>query len=282
MPTTLRCLALAAVLAMLPSCRSVMDALAGDEKPSARIVGLRLADLSLDGISVLADVEVKNPYSVAIPLLGLDFALASGGTAFLRGESETSGTIEARGSRVLPVRATVGFSGLIEALSGVRPGAVVPYALEVGVSVDAPVLGRLRLPVKKSGELPVPTLPDIELRRIRLETLGLDEVEAVLRIRIGNGNEFPLDLAKLATSLSLGGTPIVGARTRRPTTIAAGEKGVVEIPVRFSPLRAGAAVFGLLSGDEAAFGLKGSLDVETPFGPLSMPFAVDGTVPLVR
>jgi LEA14-like dessication related protein len=270
------------LLLLLPSCESARKMLEGSDKPTARVKSARVEDLRLDGIDLAFDVEVKNPYDVAIPLLGVDFALASGGKPFLKGSLDESGTIAAKGARVLPVGAAVAFADLLNLLSDVKPGAVLPYTLDLGVSVDAPVVGRLRLPVTQKGKLPVPTLPDIEVKGIELDKVSPGEVTAVLRLKIDNLNAFPLDLVELGSSFSLGGTPVADARSRKAVRFEGGKKGGLEIPISFSPLRAGMAVLGLLSGSEANYGLEGTLSTKTPFGALSMPFRVGGTAPLER
>ena len=70
----------------------------GDAQPQARVTRVDLRDLSLDGLTLRFDIEVENPYGVALPLLGLDYALASRGTRFLSGNAETEGSVPARGS----------------------------------------------------------------------------------------------------------------------------------------------------------------------------------------
>ena len=57
----------------------------------------------------------------------------------------------------LPV--TLNYIDLVKAFKDVRPGSVVPYEAVVGLSLDAPVLGRIRLPIDRSGELTVPSIP---------------------------------------------------------------------------------------------------------------------------
>jgi hypothetical protein len=47
---------------------------------------------------------------------------------------------------------------MLKALKGVRPGSKIPYGAELGLSVDTPALGLIRLPLKKEGELVLPTV----------------------------------------------------------------------------------------------------------------------------
>ena len=130
-------------------------------KPTAEIVGASLQNISLDSAELLFDVEVNNPYLIPLPMLDADYALASRGVGFLSGEAPLTGTIPAGESKVLGLPVKINFLQLMQALEGVIPGSVVPYDADLGLSVDAPLLGRLRLPMARQGEIAVPTLRDI-------------------------------------------------------------------------------------------------------------------------
>ena len=185
---------LLALLASLAGCQAVQDVLAAADKPTARVTAVHFADLSLQGIGLVFDVEIRNPYSVSLPLLGMDVALSSRGKQFLSGASEVSGTVPAKGSRTVPVRADVDFAGMRPVVTAVTPAPLVPWKAALTRSVDAPGVGRLALPLSKSGELPVPTVPGVSLKRIEWRKLTLDEAQAVLHVDLKNTNSFVLDL----------------------------------------------------------------------------------------
>lgn len=46
----------------------------------------------------------------------------------------------------------------LRALKNVELGSKIPYKADVGLSVDTPALGMLRLPLKKEGEVVIPTV----------------------------------------------------------------------------------------------------------------------------
>lgn len=126
-------------------------------KPTASITGMKLQGLSLTDATMLFDVKVDNPYMVAIPLGNLDYALASQGQQFLSGNSVMQGTIPANASKTLPVPLKVNFLKLIGAVKGAHPGASIPYKADMGLSLDVPVMGALRVPMSKEGKLDIPT-----------------------------------------------------------------------------------------------------------------------------
>ena len=148
--------------------------------------------------------------------------------------------------------------------------------------MDAPVVGRLALPVRHRSELPVPTVPDVSLKTVEFETLKPDEVKAVLAIDVSNGNAFALSALDLDLGLTLAGTRILGTKTPRATKVEAGKTTRIEIPVSFSPLAAGLATYSMLTGSGATYGLSGTLAARTPFGDLALPVDVSGETTFSR
>ena len=211
----------------------------------------------------------------------MDVALSSRGKQFLSGASEVSGTVPAKGSRTVPVRADVDFAGMLSVVTSVKPGAVVPWKADLTLSVDAPGVGRLALPLSKSGELPVPTVPGVSLKRIEWRKLTLDEAQAVLHVDLKNTNSFVLDLVTLGYDLKLGGQRVAGAKVERATSFGAGKARTLEIPLTLRPIALGLGAFNVLRGEDASYGLAGSIRAETPFGALDLPYAAEGTVPFV-
>lgn len=276
---TIRRAALTALIALatgLAGCETLQGFVDTAPKPSARIKAVNLGALSLEQAALNFDVEIDNPYSVGLPLVDLDYAIASDGRAFLSGAAPISGSIPARGSRIVTVPATVRFADLMGALEGVRPGAVVPYTADLNLSVDAPGLGEVKLPLQKRGELPIPTVPSVALESIDWESLTLERAAALLTIRITNLNQFPLDLSRLDYALSLAGTPVVETSLRQAVSFSAGGEGVLEIPIALAPKDLGLAAFRMLTGDGAGYELGGLMNVDTPFGPLDLPFQSAG------
>jgi LEA14-like dessication related protein len=242
------------------------------EEPDVRVTGVALQGFSLEEVTLAFDVEVENPYSVALPLVDLDYALSSGGSPFLSGQSSLSGTVPAGSSRQVTLPATITYARLVHALSGVRPGAVIPYTANLGLSVDAPVLGRVRIPLRKEGELPVPAVPEVKIANVEWDRLGLNEARGRVTLEVANTNGFSLDLSKMTYAVSVNSTQVAGSAVEKPVSIAAdGGEGTIEIPVSFSPVNLGLGLFQALTSGEATFAVTGDMSVETPYGPLTMP-----------
>ena len=278
-----RLFAFALICASLVSgCQSLQDLIGGAPKPTAHVIGVSIRGLSLENIVLLFDVEVENPYATSLPLIDLGYSLTSGGTKFLEGTVKPTGSIAARGKQVIQLPVTVALSSLLATLKGVKPGSIVPYTADFKIGVDAPVLGRLDIPLSKSGELPVPAVPHVELTSLAIGKLSLDQMTASAKVQVTNTNQFPLDLTRLGVSFALGGLEVGSSRLAHSVNMPAGQSATVEVPLSFSPRTAGIGLVNLLRGNQIAYKVYGSVDANTRFGPLSLPFSQIGNTPISR
>ena len=268
--------------ALVAGCQSMQDIIGGVPKPTAHVIGASIRGLTLENIVLLFDVEIENPYAASLPLIDLGYSLTSGGAKFLEGTVTPTGSIPARGKQVIQLPATVPFSSMFAALKGVKPGAIVPYTADFRIGVDAPVLGRLDVPFSKNGELPVPAVPQVELSSLAIGKLTLDEMKATAKLKVKNTNQFPLDLTKLGVSFALGGQEVGSSRLSNSVNLPAGEATTLDVPLSFSPRAVGIGLVNLLRGNQIAYKVSGSIDANTRFGPLSLPFSHIGNTPISR
>jgi LEA14-like dessication related protein len=270
------------VVVLLWGCETVKQVLDTAPRPSARIVGTHLQNLALDKVHLVFDVEVSNPYSVSLPLVDVSYSLSSSGRAVLQGNVRPEGSIAARGSQIIQIPTVLQFAALAKTLGGIRPGSLLPYEANLTLSVDAPALGPLSLPLSESGEVPIPAVPQVELISFDIASLNVDSVKANAKLRMKNTNEFPLDLSKIGFNLSLGGKEVSRIVFSNTTRLTPGQVATIYVPLSFSPRAFGTGMLGLLRGDKTGYSLTGSLEAGTPFGPLTLPLNSNGTTPIAR
>lgn len=263
-------------------CETLRSIAADAPRPTADITSLRVTGLSLESASVEVGVRVANPYAVPLPVADMTYALSSGQATFLTGAAGAQGTIPARASRDFALPATIRFADLMQAVSGIRPGAMVPYAVDSVISLDTEALGRVEVPLKKEGELPVPAPPTVSVDSIEWGELTFSNASATVNLRLGNPNAFGVDVSRIAYGLSLGGTEVARTDLAHAATIAPGRDAVLRLPLSFSPRGAGAGLFNVLMGRGASYGVSGQLSVTTPFGPLTLPLSGGGETSFTR
>ena len=270
------------LVSLLAGCQSLQDMAGMAQKPTAQVIGTSIRGLSLSNAVLLFDVEVSNPYATALPLANLSYALNSGGKKILEGSVQPTGSIPAKGKQVLQLPVTVGFAPVMTALKGVKPGAVVPYTVDFKLGVEAPVVGLLEVPLSKSGELPIPAVPEVEMTAYEIGKLGLDQTTGTVKLRVRNTNQFPLDLKRLGMSFALGGQEVGTTRISDAASLQAGETATLSVPLSFAPRTVGASLFNLLRGKQIAYKVAGSIEANTRFGPISIPYSKIGNTAVVR
>ncbi len=263
-------------------CGMVQDMLSAGRKPTVGLKDVRFQDISFTDARMLFDLQVSNPYSLPMPLTDAAYRLTSGGRELLRGEDFVGGIIPARQARIVTVPMRVDFANVLDVLKNVRAGSVIAYTLEGNLKVEPPELGEMRIPIRTEGEMPVPASPDVSLDEIRWGEISMTDAQGTLVIEVTNRNEFTSALRQVSYALQLSGREIATATTAATADLAAGETGTVEVPVRFSPSAAGAAVLSILRGQSARYTLAGNVTVDTPFGEISLPYSHSGEAPMRR
>jgi LEA14-like dessication related protein len=260
-------------------------------KPTASIRGAKLAGLSLDGVRIDFDVNVKNPSRESLTFTSLNYALtnsATGGDPFIEGvnpQAAAALSVPARSSKSLTVPAVISFPQLLEALDQAQPGSVVPYRAEFALLTSPTLLGNtadnvtpqpLALPMSFEGKFPVPNLPEVELTDLSWEEPGLISIRGNATLRIKNTNQFPVDLRSFGYSVQLAGATLASGGLGSSTRFAPGQTRDIQIPLRLSALKLGAAVLDSSRKGTAALRLKGNAKIETEFGPLGFNFDKSG------
>jgi LEA14-like dessication related protein len=134
----------------------------------------------------------------------------------------------------------------------------------------------MNLPLDRSGEIPVPAIPEINLATFDIDTLGIEKISGTAKLRIRNTNQFAIDLSLIRFDLAMGGKKVASTRLRNTSKLAPGQSAIVDLPIAFSPRAAGTGLLNLLAGNDAGYAISGRLDVMTRYGELALPFSQRG------
>ncbi len=155
----------ALLIGFFTSCETMQQAL-NLNKPTARLVALRFQDVKLDSATLLFDVEIDNHYPVNLPLTNFDYSLSSSVNKLLSGSTNTQGSVPAKSTKSVSLPTKINYIEMLKALKGVMPGSKIPYNAEMALSVDAPGLGPIKIPLKKEGELVLPSISETTVKDI--------------------------------------------------------------------------------------------------------------------
>ena len=240
-------------------------------KPTAEIIGVKIVDFGLQDLTLQFDSKITNPNVMKIPLVNLDYSLASGGRQFLSGDAPLQGFVPANGTKVVPLKAKVGFASLLKVLSGFRPGSVVPYEGALGLSVDVPLAGKLRLPLKNSGSIPIPAVPSVEITEIKWDKLTFTRAGGKIRLKLTNRCDYPVSMKDVGFNLILADADVGRFGTVREVRCQPNAPSEIELDLGVSPADIGLAAFNILRGKGASYKLKGAMKMDTEYGSLDIP-----------
>ncbi len=281
----LSALPLLALPTLLTSCSSVQQlAQSSNLMPSARVAGVSLDGFSFDGVDMLFDLAVSGATPAAATLSAVDWQLDFAGTRFLTGSTDQDLVVTSGQETHLQIPATIGFSELFNTVTNLASADELPYRFKADLGIDVPVLGRVSLPVSKTGALPAVHTPKISLDALDMRNLSFRGADLALRLNVDNPNAFGLALQSLDYDLGLAGSAVANGTTRTSAEFPSHGTGSIELPLHLDFLSAGRALFSALSGDRIDAKLSGQMDLSSTLPELAnlqLPFNTQEQIPIL-
>jgi LEA14-like dessication related protein len=264
-------------LLILTSCATleqVSQALEG-QKPSAKVEGLRLTGLDMNGVDLTFDVGVDNPNPVGISLAALDYDLKLFGSSFLQGAQPMGMKVAASGKSQVQVPVRLGFQQLLNSYRQLKGAEQVGYELDLGMGFEVPVLGKVRVPASYQGQLPIPEMPSVSLKSVDVDQLTLSGAKLLLELQVDNPNSFSLLLDKLDYNLKLNGYDVGGGVVNQAARVQQDGRGVISLPLSLDFAQAGMGLYKALLGKGVSYDLSGLMQASS-----SNPILSGFTIPL--
>ncbi|KAM0969064.1 hypothetical protein ACFX13_017637 [Malus domestica] len=248
----------------------------GFGKPTADVAAVHIPSINLERAEIVVDVLIKNPNPVPIPLIDINYLIESDGRKLVSGLIPDAGTIHAHGEETVKVPVHLVYDDIKSTYDDIKPGSIIPYRVKVDLIVDVPVIGRITIPLEKTGEIPIPYKPDVDVEKIRFQTFSFEETVAVLHLKLENMNDFDLGLNALDYEIWLCDESIGGAELAKSANLT--KKGItyVDVPITFRPKDFGSALWDMIRGKGTGYSIKGNINVDTPFGAMKLPIVKEG------
>lgn len=279
-------LALAALVLGLAACTPMMKQVFENQKPQVSVVDQRLTGLDFEKVSIAFGIQVDNPNPIGIDLQGLDYDLKLGGHSFVAGKQDKQMNIAASGSSRIELPLSMTFKEIEKGLSGLKGKEQVPYELTTGLLIRVPLLGTVRYPVVSQGVLPIPQLPKLALKGIKLKSVSITGATLALSLLVDNPNNFNVALNALNYDLTINGKHWASGNSQALGDIKEKQKSLITLPVTISLMDLGSGFSNLLkSGADLNYNLVGKLNASTSnklIGNFDMPFENSGRVKMTQ
>ncbi|KAI6702533.1 hypothetical protein NL676_011669 [Syzygium grande] len=130
-------------------------------KPEASVTHVDLKHVTRECVEYNAKVSVKNPYSHSLPICEISYSLKSAGREIASGKIPDPGSLKASDTTMLDVPVKTPYSILVSLARDIGADWDIDYQLDIGLTIDLPIVGDITIPVSTKGEIKLPTLSDV-------------------------------------------------------------------------------------------------------------------------
>jgi LEA14-like dessication related protein len=245
------------------------------QKPVVNLSDVKMTGLSFDSVDLLFHIDIDNPNNVGIKLAGFDYDLQIEDNSFINGKQDNGLAIKANGSEIIKLPLTLKFKDIYNTFSIVKDLDSVQYKLNSGLSFNLPVLGDIRIPVTKSGNIPTLKLPSINFKKLKMDQIKLTGADLTLQIKVDNHNAFAFILKNIDYKLNVAGTQWIDGKMNQSMNISAKQENIINIPISLNFLSMGQSVYNIVNGNQSLnYSLKGNADMGS-----SLPLLGDFNIP---
>ena len=263
------------------SCSSLRDA-ANVQEPNVSFQDMSIDRITFDGVTLLFDFEVENPNSFGVSGSGYNYEFFINESSFISGIEEEDFSLGRESKQTIQVPVTLNFNEVYNSFRSLVQQDSLSYALDTEVEFDSPVLGSRKVPVRASGELPIPKAPKISLGEFDVKDISLSGAEIEVSFEVENPNPFAISIANTAYELAVNSREWLDTTLDENIRIASSGKQTIRIPIRLNSSQMGSALMDIMSGNTAfEYDLKGSADISADLEGFrdgqSFPFDLSGT-----
>ena len=265
-------LLLAAVVPLMTGCETIksLGLLEGLKKPEIRSITPRITGLNFKAIDMAFDVDVHNPYSVALKTPKFKYGLDLADQSFLESDALAEADLPANDTGTITLPVQLGYKDIWKGFQQFKDASEVPYTLK-GALVVTPFGKDIELPMQKKGVFPILKPPKFSDYQFAKPDISLGKAKVALDMAVQNPNVFGMNLENLGYALKLGEIEVGNLKATPLGELKAGESQRVKLTGSISGID---AVKQILSGDALGMvQLTPVGSITTPYGKVKPPGA---------
>lgn len=274
------------LLILVISQCAMLDQLANVQKPDANVKDVKVTGLSFQDIDLNIVMNIENPNAFGVRLASYDYSLSSQNTEIISGTEPSGLQIMANGQQSVSVPVNLKFQKLYDLYSSIKNQDSTALQFEAGLGFELPVIGPIRVPLRKEFHVPVIKLPKIKVEQLKLSKLNLTSADLDLVLQVENNNYFDLLMKNLNFDLNVNGLEWAKGNLASTKTMSSNKSSEYHIPFSLNLFTMGTTVIQLLKGNSD---LDYKFNADVDFGSslpmlkeLNMPIQTSGKVPLIK
>lgn len=198
--------------------------------PTLANASMQIGNITPDSVKATMAVELRNNVPVTMRVDSFSYITRLDGEPLARGDKSEPTVVKSRGMSKLEVPVNVDLSKVADKVKEVQQDCVDVQTTMI-LYTRLPVVGQERIPVTVSKKVYIPKLPKIEVAGVDITDMGMNEGEAVVRLRIINYNPFPVTIKRVNYRFRVGGDDL-DVRGTEEKDVTFNEKGTEIMPIR--------------------------------------------------
>lgn len=246
------------------------------QKPSATYDKMELTNVSFDQATLLFYFQIHNPNPIGTSIDRVSYQLDLNGKKFIKGDLKQGITLAASGAVPLSFPVTIRYFDFFESIRDFVVSDHIQYVLSGSMRI-----GPFDVPYRTSGNVPVPRLPEISLKRIRIDQISLSGATLCFTIGLKNENTFALQPQALHYDIAMADISFASGKATKIKSVQSVQESLIELPVTIDFINLGRSAYHVLSGSSSDYRLSGDLEMNIPgIGIKKIPFEKQGDVSL--
>ncbi len=243
------------------SCATIKE-FASMQKPTARISDFKVTNFSLQDIELTFDMEVDNPNPVTVALSQYDYDLQLNSQSLVKGSQPTNSSVEASAKSVVQIPVSFGFKDLYNLASSLKDKDETDFNFAANAEIDVPILGKITIPVNKTGTLPVVKFPSINVGSVKVSKLSFTKIDLEVQVDIDNPNSFDLNFDNLNYNFALNGIKAISGKSENTINVLKKSGSKLTLPISLNLFELGSEVRkALVDGKPFEYSITGNADV---------------------
>ena len=277
-----------AVVVLSTACSSLDQAMqmAKIDKPTVSMSDARITGISFDQARLEFTLDVNNPNPIPVQFAGFDYNFLVNGYQLLAGEQRDGVKVAANQTSQVKLPLVLKFADIFELVKGLSDSQTLDYAIKTDALLDLPIMGMVRVPAEKTGQVPVPRIPKISLDGIKIKKLGFTGADVEIGLNLDNPNAFDIDIRNLGYDLVVNGQRWLQSQGKDTISLAKSGSSQVKVPLHLSFLDMGRTLANLLTQQSPLeYQLVGNMNMDTSLPMLkdiALPFRQEGSVSPLR
>ena len=264
---------------------STLQTLSNIQSPDLAVKNLDIANADLEEMDLVLNIQVNNHYPIGIHLPAFDYHFQVNENAFLKGSTTLNQSISAKHQNIVKVPVRIHFMDLYQSLGNLLNQDQAAYQLSGNIHVDVPILGRLKMPFEKKGQLPLLKMPKISVKGLRVKSLNFATANLSLDIEMDNPNGFLMLLNNFSYNFAVDGLKWADGQISKDMSFQKHGNSQISIPIALNFFEMGKTLFNVIKNKRALpyeFNTHLQFQTDLPFlQKVDIPVKKEGKVPFL-